>query len=303
VDRPPQPVRAAPTWREVAGEAARPAEPEEGAAWTTDHTRSNWLWVADLTRWERALDIQGGGGAPATAWGRHFEFVHHLDPAGAGGAGGRASRGESGTAHIATARASPCALPYRNEAFDCVIWEGALKQWGTTPRRTDLTAILGQVFGECRRVLRPGGCLYLGIAVAAWPGRPVGAGRLVAGLTRILGRHVGTMLRSELPQPVSDGVRRLDRLSLVRTMRRLLRQAGFSSVQVFYIDPSYHQPWGIIPARRGAVLVYEKRQSARVGLRRWLAWLGLHPLLYGSHMFLAYTRESETQPAPRRVQR
>ena len=168
-----------------------------------------------------------------------------------------------------------------------MIWEGALKQWGTTPRRTDLTAILGQVFGECRRVLRPGGCLYLGIAVAAWPGRPVGAGRLVAGL----------------PQPVSDGVRRLDRLSLVRTMRRLLRQAGFSSVQVFYIDPSYHQPWGIIPARRGAVLVYEKRQSARVGLRRWLAWLGLHPLLYGSHMFLAYTRESETQPAPRRVQR
>jgi len=62
-------------------------------------------------------------------------------------------------------------------------------------------------------------------------------------------------------------------------------------------------PWGIIPARRGAVLVYERRQSARVGLRWWLAWLGLHPLLYGSHMFLAYTREPEAPPAPRRVQR
>src|SRR5207244_2789110 len=85
-----------------------------------------------------------------------------------------------------------------------------------------------------------------------------------------------------------DWALRTDRLSLRRALRRLLTQAGFSRVQAFYIDPSYHHPWGIIPARRGAVLVYERRQSARVGLRWWLAWLGLHPLLYGSHMFLAY---------------
>ena len=301
VERPPPAVRPATSWREAAGEAAQAAEPEDGAAWTTDHTRSNWLWVSDLTRWERALDIRGGGGAPAMAWGRHFAFVHHLAPAGAGVDLCQVSPGEAGTANSAATRANPCALPYRDEAFDCVIWEGALTQWGTLTRRADLTALLGQVFGECRRVLRAGGCLYLGIAVAAWPGRPVGAGRFVAGLTRVLGRLGGAILRGELRQPVSQGAHRIDRLSLLRTIRRLLTQAGFSSVQSFYVDPSYHQPWGIIPARRGAVLVYERRQSARAGLRWWLAWLGLHPLLYGSHMFVAYTREPETQPAPRRL--
>ena len=289
------------SWREAAGVAAQP-EPEDGAAWTTDHTRSNWLWVADLTRWDRALDIQGGG-VPATAWGRHFGFVHHLELASAGLDFARVPSGEAETANIAVARASPGALPYRDEAFDCVIWEGALQQWGTTTRRSDLTAVLGRVFGECRRVLRPGGCLYVSIAVAAWPGRPVGAGRLAAGLSRVLGRVAGAVRRGEARSPVSDGAHRTDRLSLRRALRRLLTQAGFSRVQAFYIDPSYHHPWGIIPARRGAVLVYERRQSARVGLRWWLAWLGLHPLLYGSHMFLAYTREPEAPPAPRRVQR
>ncbi len=283
------------------GHAAQPAEPEDGAAWTTDHTRSNWLWVADLTRWERALDIQSGG-APAAAWGRHFRWVHHLEPPGAGVDFAGVSSGEAETANIAVARASLGALPYRDEAFDCVIWEGALKQWGTT-RRAELTAVLRQVFGECRRVLRPGGCLYVGIAVAAWPGRPVGAGRLVAWLSRSVGRLGGVIRRGEWRQPGSDGAHRTDRLSLLRTLRGLLTKAGFSRVQAFYIDPSYHQPWSIIPARRGPVLVYERRQSARVGLRWCLAWLGLHPLLYGSHMFLAYTREPKAQPAPGRVQR
>src|SRR5437773_27757 len=179
--------------------------------------------------------------------------------------------------------------------------DGAAQQWGATTRRSDLTAVLGRVFGECRRVLRPGGCLYVSIAVAAWPGRPVGAGRLAAGLSRVLGRVAGAVRRGEARSPVSDGAHRTDRLSLRRALRRLLTQAGFFRVQAFYIDPSYHHPWGIIPARRGAVLVYERRQSARVGLRWWLAWLGLHPLLYGSHMFVAYTREPETQPAPRRL--
>src|SRR5256884_4631908 len=154
------------SWREAAGVAAQP-EPEDGAALTTDHTRSNWLWVADLTRWDRAPDIQGGG-VPATAWGRHFGFVHHLELASAGLDFARVPSGEAETANIAVARASPGALPFRDEAFDCVIWEGALQQWGTTTRRSDLTAGLRGGFAARRPALSRGGVWSRGVPRAAW---------------------------------------------------------------------------------------------------------------------------------------
>jgi len=238
--------------------------------------RSNWLWLADLPGRERALAIQGGVGTLMAPWARHFGFVHHL----ASPRSLQVQSADPDTANIATAGASPCALPYRDAAFDCVIWEGVLERGVTAARGADASAVLAQVFGECRRVLRPGGCLYLGVAVAAWPGRPVGAARILSALARIVLRCAAV-----IPQVVW----------------RLLKEAGFSSVQAFYIDPSFHQPWSITPARRRAVLAYESRQAASAGLRWWIAWLGLHPLLYESHMFLAYARESEASPAPRRV--
>ena len=259
--------------------------------------RSNWLWLADLPGRERALAIQGGVGTLMAPWARHFGFVHHL----ASPRSLQVQSADPDTANIATAGASPCALPYRDAAFDCVIWEGVLERGVTAARGADASAVLAQVFGECRRVLRPGGCLYLGVAVAAWPGRPVGAARILSALARIVLRCAAVIPHVVWQRRVSAWVPHTDRLSLPPAMGRLLKEAGFSSVQAFYIDPSFHQPWSITPARRRAVLAYESRQAASAGLRWWIAWLGLHPLLYESHMFLAYARESEASPAPRRV--
>ena len=83
-------------------------------------------------------------------------------------------------------------------------------------------------------------------------------------------------------------VRRVERLAVARAIPRQLRAAGFARVQAFYIDPSFQQPWSIIPARRRAVLAYERLQMTSARRRRWLAWLSLHPVLFECHMFLAY---------------
>jgi hypothetical protein len=68
-----------------------------------------------------------------------------------------------------------------------------------------------------------------------------------------------------------------------------LRAAGFTRVQAYYMHPSFQQPWSIIPARRRAVLAYERLQLTSRRRRRWLAWLSLHPVLFDCHVFLAYS--------------
>ncbi|OLD91872.1 MAG: hypothetical protein AUG84_03110 [Chloroflexi bacterium 13_1_20CM_4_66_7] len=193
--------------------------------------------MADLTRWERALDIQNGGGALTAMWARHFGFTHQLESTRARVAS-TPPQADARSANTAVARASPRALPYREAAFDCVMWEGAVSEGVPTARHPDASPALREAFAECRRVLRPDGCLYLGVAVAAWRGRPRGAGRILSGLTRIVVRLADTVLRGESQRRMSERAQRLDRLSLPRTLRRLLEQAGFSEVQSFYIDPS-----------------------------------------------------------------
>ena len=43
-----------------------------------DGARTNWLWLAEISRWERALDL-GRDGAPQMAGlAEHFRSVHYL---------------------------------------------------------------------------------------------------------------------------------------------------------------------------------------------------------------------------------
>src|SRR5439155_19052105 len=112
----------------------------------------------------------GGLGTHIAALSRHFSFVHYLDAARSLADVAHVRVAEHASAKIVVTRASPSTLPYRDAAFDCVIWDGALEQGSKAARGVDATALFTRVLGECRRVIRPGGCLHLGIAVSAGAG-------------------------------------------------------------------------------------------------------------------------------------
>src|SRR5438270_659019 len=114
-------------------------------------------------------------------------------------------------------------------------------------------------------------------------------GRIVTTLRlRALPRR-GAAARRVCPGPVQGGAVGERRLRAgARGVPPQLRPAGFTRLQAYYSDPSFQQPWNIMPARRCAVLAYEGLQITSAGPRRWLAWLSLHPVLFDCHVFLAY---------------
>jgi len=133
----------------------------------SDDGRSNWLWLADISQWDRALELRSDLGPQTTGLADHFRSVHCL----------RLERFQlwrewqdliaSGYTNVAAACATPIRLPYRDAAFDCVALDDVSSQASTQH----------QVLRECCRILRKGGCLFTGA-----PGRSVR--RLTRDLTR-----------------------------------------------------------------------------------------------------------------------
>ena len=274
-------------WRQALREVAQPSASDERSEHRSDDACGNWLWLVDLARWERALDVQGGIGTMTAALARHFTSVHYVDASRPPLQFARARFSEDRSANVACAQAGSGALPYRNATFDCVVWNVALGRGVPGVALVDSPAVLAAVLTECRRVLRPGGCLYLGIATGPVPGRVLPVGGILSALVRMVVRAI-RVLPVWTWRRATMQVRRVERLAVARAIPRQLRAAGFARVQAFYIDPSFQQPWSIIPARRRAVLAYERLQMTSARRRRWLAWLSLHPVLFECHMFLAY---------------
>ena len=281
-------VRRGTPWRQALREEAQPSAAGEWTEHRAEDARGNWLWLADVPRWECALDVQGGIGTTTAALSRHFASVRYLDGAQSLVEFARARFREDRCTNVACARAGASALPYRNGTFDCVVWDGALGRRVAGLATADPRAVLAAVLAECRRVLRPGGCLYLGIGTGPTPGRVLPAGPVLATLVRLAVRLIGMGAFGASRGRATRQVRGVERLALARVVPRQLRAAGFARVQAYYIDPSLQQPSSIIPARRRAVLAYEHLQMTRAGPRRWLAWLSLHPVLFDGHVFLAY---------------
>ena len=107
------------------------------------HGSSNWVWLARIDRFERAVDI-GGNDAHATGLEGHFASVVRLPRAAASGA-----------------------IPVADAAADCVALRVMLDDLAPGDSGDGPAAALS----ECRRVLRDGGCVSFGFENGRWLSR------------------------------------------------------------------------------------------------------------------------------------
>jgi SAM-dependent methyltransferase len=189
-----------------------------------------------------------------------------------------------GYANIVPACATPVELPYRDSTFDCVALDDVCAQALALTHGLAFRAIQDQLFQECRRVLRKGGCLSIGISNTHWWGRA---------RNRRARCSTGEPPPHAVGAPLPRTRRRSpgERAVSLHGLKHRLTGAGFARVRIYCAEPSHDQPRCIIPMDRGAVLAYEgfgRPSSPHGRLRRLLARLGLRRVLYPSLIYLAY---------------
>ena len=235
----------------VAGIARRHGVPELAERAPHD-CAGNVLWLLELDRRDAALDVLAGVGTLTDALRVHFGRVAAVDVAPGAVATLRERFDGTAGAPVEVRECTATALPFGDGEFDCVTLHDALDRVPAAARPA--------LFRECRRVLRPGGALYLSAPNARWHRRlrraePQGAGSVVPGRTA-----------------------------------RSLRAAGFRETRLFYLEPSCAYPLAFVPATAAALLAFERRgrrRTAAARLREGFARVGLHPLLHHSVMLLA----------------
>jgi glycosyltransferase involved in cell wall biosynthesis len=199
--------------------------------------RANWLWLMEIPHWEAALEVVASQATLHRGLAARFRTVTTL------------TRSDFGRT---TQR-----LPAADQSFDLIAIHGA---WALLTDRSSSGMSAARVIAECRRILKPGGCLYIGDDNPDWFRR-----------------------LSHWPGSYRGNIRRLP---------YLLRSAGFHMVRTYYADPSFDDPTRIVPTTRAAMVAHERFATSltaplRSWLRRVLVLAGLHRMLEPSLLVLA----------------
>jgi SAM-dependent methyltransferase len=264
-------------WRVALSEITSGTDLEGLSAFADDGSLANWIWLADLERRERVLVVSGDGGTMAASLAPHFSTIYLLEANHPRLLFSQRRFAQDGVGNAVLLRASEHDPPFQHDSFDCVVLHGTLDRQGTPAGGGRPDRDRGSVLTACHRLLRPGGYLCIGATNPYWHGSSRGRQNRNRWLTQV------ALTLSGL-----TGTR--ERIATRGVLERLLRQVGFHAVRSHYATPSIYRPRDIVPACRRAAVAYEASASAdgaKATLRRLLASLGLHSVLFPHQLILA----------------
>jgi len=138
-------------------------------------------------------------------------------------------------------------LPFEDNSVDVALLNGVLEWMGNADIDAKPDRIQLEALKEIRRVLRPGGALYIGIE-----------NRYSVSTLKGVGLHGELPFVGLLPRPLTNLITKIIKGSEHRTYiyslygyDRLLNKAGFGSVDYYWPYPSYHDPNYLIPLKPG----------------------------------------------------
>lgn len=243
-------LRAVDTARQSGWQAAARAMwsgGDEYLGWVMDEDRARFERVLPITPSSVVLDLGAGWGAISCGLARRCTAVAALDsnPHTLAFIGVRAS--QEGLNNIVPVCADPLGygqLPYADNTFDLALLNGVLEWVGSANESPSPGQAQRACLAEIRRVLKPGGSLYIGIENRY-------------GIGYFFGErdHSGLRYTSLLPRALASLICRAARMGRYRwytytysRYRSLFRDSGYIDGKGYVVFPSYRQPRIILDA-------------------------------------------------------
>lgn len=228
--------------------------------------RANWHLLTNLPPQSRVLDLGAGTGTTSHALAKYYRAVVAIEPVLERVEFMQERFRQEGLSNVTLSRTSLWKLPFQKESFDLVVMNGVL-EWvpggrDDDPRDAQLTALR-----KAYSLLRPGGCLYVGIENRTALGSFIGYPDPHCGLpwVTIMPRHLAHWYARKKGAPA--GYRNY--LYSSRGYRKLMTDAGFRTVEIYIAAPSYNHPRFFIPMSGNGFRYYAQNfaASTRGGLR------------------------------------
>jgi ubiquinone/menaquinone biosynthesis C-methylase UbiE len=207
--------------------------------------RANWHLLFDLPSNSRVLDVGAGTGTNSHAFAMHYGQVVALEPVLERIRFMQQRFRQENLSNVQVIRSTLWTLPFAAASFDLVAMNGVL-EWVPAGQSGDPRDLQIEALKNMFRLLRPGGALYVGIENRTCPEYLFGC----------RDPHCGLPYVTVLPRPLAQWYARAKGRDGYRNYlysswgyRKLLREAGFSSVEVFIAVPSYNHPRYLIPMK------------------------------------------------------
>jgi SAM-dependent methyltransferase/uncharacterized protein YbaR (Trm112 family) len=218
--------------------------------------RISWAGLMDIGPDSIAVDIGAGTGGVACQLAAQCHVIA-IDRSYPESAFIAERARQSDLANLDSIVADSMALPIAPTSVDVVTLIGVL-EWvpADTPDRDPRSSQL-QALKEVRRILKPGGCLYLGIENRYYLGYFLGVAEPHARL-----RYLSLMDEKSANQ-YSQEVRGKPYLELTHSLTdylSLLREAGFAAIEPYWLFPDYRLTTHFIPLDDSAPLGWFREQ-------------------------------------------